>query len=215
MLGPLFAQYRPQFSLYTMNNLLINPAVAGIEPYTDVRAGYRQQYIQFDGAPQTFYMSVHASLGRGDVARPVPTHERGQRSYAARQRAGYQRKRGGHHGLGAVVLRDQIGPFARTEANLLYAYHIPLNRRFSLSAGLQGTLAQYSLDWSKITTANPGDPAIGTGSANRLRPEVSAGFWLYSTDLFVGLSALQWWAGKSATPNKLLWRSAMPTRTYC
>ncbi|MGZ3777739.1 MAG: type IX secretion system membrane protein PorP/SprF, partial [Mucilaginibacter sp.] len=38
------AQQKPQYTQYVLNNLLINPAVTGIESYFDVKTGYRSQW---------------------------------------------------------------------------------------------------------------------------------------------------------------------------
>lgn len=37
------AQQRPYYTQYIMNNYIINPAVAGIENYWDVKASHRLQ----------------------------------------------------------------------------------------------------------------------------------------------------------------------------
>jgi hypothetical protein len=38
-----YAQQRPQYTQYVFNSFLLNPAVAGIENYVDLKAGYRSQ----------------------------------------------------------------------------------------------------------------------------------------------------------------------------
>src|SRR6516164_3552135 len=57
------AQQKPQYTQYVFNNLLLNPAVTGIENYTDVKAGYRSQWTGLQGAPVTSYLTVDAPLG--------------------------------------------------------------------------------------------------------------------------------------------------------
>jgi ABC-type enterochelin transport system permease subunit len=37
------AQQRPHYTQYVINNYIINPAVAGIENYTDVKISHRHQ----------------------------------------------------------------------------------------------------------------------------------------------------------------------------
>jgi hypothetical protein len=41
-----YAQQKPQYTQYIFNNFLLNPAVAGIENYTDVKLGYRSQWTR-------------------------------------------------------------------------------------------------------------------------------------------------------------------------
>ncbi len=57
------AQQKPQYTQYVFNNLLLNPAVTGIENYTDVKAGYRSQWTGLSGAPVTTYLTVDAPIG--------------------------------------------------------------------------------------------------------------------------------------------------------
>jgi hypothetical protein len=54
-----------------INNYVLNPAITGIEDYTDVRLGYRDQWRGIEGAPVTAYLSVHGSVGRdNNIANP-------------------------------------------------------------------------------------------------------------------------------------------------
>src|ERR1700761_3787768 len=62
-----FAQQRPQYTQYVFNNYLLNPAVSGIENYTDVKAGYRSQWTGLEGAPVTSYITINAPLGQDFV----------------------------------------------------------------------------------------------------------------------------------------------------
>ncbi|MFZ4102883.1 MAG: type IX secretion system membrane protein PorP/SprF, partial [Sphingobacterium thalpophilum] len=59
-----FAQQKPQYTQYVMNNFILNPAIAGIENYVDLKAGYRAQWQGLDGAPVTSYISIHAPIGK-------------------------------------------------------------------------------------------------------------------------------------------------------
>ena len=61
---PVIAQQRPQYTQYIFDNLLLNPAVTGIENYTDVRVGYRNQWNGLEGAPVTSYITLSAPLGQ-------------------------------------------------------------------------------------------------------------------------------------------------------
>jgi len=44
------AQQKPQYTQYVFNSYLLNPAVSGIENYTDMKAGYRSQWSGLQGA---------------------------------------------------------------------------------------------------------------------------------------------------------------------
>src|ERR1700710_2589897 len=66
------AQQKPQYTQYVLNNLLINPAVTGIENYFDVKTGYRSQWTGLQGAPVTSYITGTVPFGsdfvEGDAA---------------------------------------------------------------------------------------------------------------------------------------------------
>src|SRR5438093_3152928 len=60
------AQQRPHYTQYILNNYILNPALTGIENYTDVKISARDQWVGLNGAPQTFYLSVHGPIGKKD-----------------------------------------------------------------------------------------------------------------------------------------------------
>ena len=64
--APVLGQQRPHYTQYILNNYILNPALSGIENYTDVKLSYRNQWVGFPGAPQTMYASVHGPIGKKD-----------------------------------------------------------------------------------------------------------------------------------------------------
>ncbi|MFI5188558.1 MAG: type IX secretion system membrane protein PorP/SprF, partial [Chitinophagales bacterium] len=54
----VFAQQRPHYTQYILNNYILNPALSGIENYTDVKLSARDQWVGLNGAPETFYFTV-------------------------------------------------------------------------------------------------------------------------------------------------------------
>src|ERR1700741_3725136 len=68
-----YAQQQPYYTQYILNNLILNPALAGIENYWDCKASYRNQWVGLNGAPTTLYLTVHATLGKGDLDKRTPT----------------------------------------------------------------------------------------------------------------------------------------------
>jgi type IX secretion system PorP/SprF family membrane protein len=59
-----FAQQDPQFSQYMFNKLSFNPAVAGSKDAICLGALYRNQWVDFDGAPKTGVFNVDAPIGQ-------------------------------------------------------------------------------------------------------------------------------------------------------
>ena len=63
-LGSTQAQQYPVYSQYIFNGLVINPAYAGSHVQFSATAMYRNQWVNFDGAPKTSSFSAHSTLGR-------------------------------------------------------------------------------------------------------------------------------------------------------
>lgn len=61
---PLTAQQKFHLTQYTQAPTIYNPAFTGIENFTDVRLGYRGQWVGFDGgdAPSSIYANVNTLL---------------------------------------------------------------------------------------------------------------------------------------------------------
>jgi len=107
-----FAQQDPLFSQYMFNKLSLNPAYAGSQEVLTLDALYRYQWVNIDGAPQTFSASVHTPL------------------------------KNKHIGLGLNVYSDIIGPTGTQGALATFAYRIlfPDSKlSFGLQAGVKYT----------------------------------------------------------------------------
>ena len=187
-----FAQQRPHYTQYILNQYILNPALTGIENYTDVKISHRHQWVGIDDAPVTTYATIHAPLGKKDyrttaTSYRVPGENPRGKAYWEEYTAAEP-----HHGIGLQVINDRtlINNFS---AYATYAYHVGLSPRTSLSAGFGAGFTNVSLNTSKLNFINvPVDPAVYTsGIINKYRPDFMAGLYLYSADFFVGLSAQQ------------------------
>lgn len=194
-----YAQQRPHYTQYILNNYIINPAVAGIENYTDVKVSHRQQWVGLEGAPVTTYITIQGPLKKSDYERETPTtfHARGQNP---RGKAYWQDYTSAdpHSGIGFTMLNDRTGPLNRFSVAATYAYHLGISNKASLSAGITAGVQNMTLNASKLNFEYPVDPAVaGSGYLNKLRPDISAGLWLYASNYFVGLAA------QNVIPSKL------------
>jgi type IX secretion system PorP/SprF family membrane protein len=195
MLG--IAQQRPHYTQYILNNYILNPALSGIENYTDIKLSARDQWVGLNGAPRTSYFSIQAPIGKSDyrtssTSFEVPGQNPRGRYYWENYTAAEP-----HHGIGLTLVNDRTGSFNRFTANATYAYHIGLSPTTNLAAGFSAGITNVSIDRSKHDfsgSGDPYDPATGaslTGELNKIRPDLGAGLWLYSRDYFIGLSAQQ------------------------
>jgi type IX secretion system PorP/SprF family membrane protein len=187
----LKAQQKPQYTQYIFNSYLLNPAVAGIENYTDFKAGYRSQWTGIDGAPVTSYLSVHAPLGQNFTYGDPTSMGDNTLNPLGRQYSREYLSAEPHHGVGGMVITDRSGPITQTTLSGSYAYHLGLTGGLNLSVGVTAGLNRISLDVSQVVLENPGDPAIGNGNTSQYRPDVSAGVWAYAANYYAGISVQQ------------------------
>ena len=127
--GVAQAQQRPLQSLYMFDPLLINPAYAGTHVQLSGTAIYRNQWVNFDGAPKTMTGTIHSGFRKARV------------------------------GLGLIFANDQIGVHSDNSAYIAYSYKLPLSKRKNsgvLSFGLQGGFNSLTSDFFKT---NPRDGA--------------------------------------------------------
>lgn len=192
-----FAQQRPHYTQYVLNQYIINPAIAGIENYTDLKLSARDQWVGLDGAPRTAYLTLHAPLGKQDTRTSATSYNiPGQNPRGKAYWESYNAAEP-HHGIGLTVINDRTGSFNRFTAQASYAYHLGLNPTTNLSAGFSAGITTIGLDRTKHDfngAGDPVDPATGSsisGELNRIRPDISAGLYLYSRDYFIGLAAQQ------------------------
>ena len=190
----LFAQQKPHYTQYVLNQYIINPAFSGIENYTDIKLSHRQQWQGLDGAPTTTYFTVHAPLGKSDYKTNATSFS--VEGFNPRGKSYYEEYEASapHHGIGFQVINDQAGPFNNFAAYGTYAYHLGVSARTNLSAGFGVGISRLNLNTSKLDFGNGVnvDPAIrGTGEIGRTQLDMNAGLLLYSADYFLGVSMQQ------------------------
>lgn len=186
-------QQKPQYTQYILNNYILNPALSGIENYTDVKLSHRSQWAGLEGAPVTTYFSIHGPLGKKDYKTTATSFQvPGENPRGTYYWENYTAS-APHHGVGFTMVNDKSGLYNRFSANASYAYHVGISPRANLAAGFSAGLINISYNLQKVQFANPNDPVLANAgsSLKSLRPDLSAGLWLYGADYFVGLSAQQ------------------------
>lgn len=185
------AQQRPQYTQYVFNNYILNPAISGIENYTDVRFGYRNQWSGIEQAPITAYFSIHLPLGKNYLyGNSNSFSENGNNPMKRNLMQTYMASEP-HHGIGMYGVVDRSGPITSSDFKFTYAYHLGLSAKINLSLGVAAGVSRLMLDVSKITLENSLDPAIAGNANNKLQPDLGMGLWLYGPDFFAGVSAQQ------------------------
>ncbi|WP_257669616.1 PorP/SprF family type IX secretion system membrane protein [Parapedobacter tibetensis] len=158
------AQQHPHYTMYMANNYILNPALAGIEPYIDLKLAARSQWTGINNAPKTLYATINSPLNITDF-------------------------KNNRIGIGGKVFVDQTGPILLSSAEFNFAYHLPLNRDYRLSFGVGAGMSYHRIDINNVQLKDPADPIYGMADFNRMDPAISAGLWFYSNDLYVGVAA--------------------------
>lgn len=156
------AQQDSQYTNYMYNTQVVNPAYAGSRDQTTALLLYRNQWVNLDGAPETYNFGIHMPVG-------------------LQQRVG----------LGLNFYKDAIGPADESNIAADFSYTIPMNSNGTqLAFGIKGGINLLNIDYNKLLLRNPGDPAFQNNINNRLSPVIGAGLFLYNTDRwYVGLSS--------------------------
>ncbi|MBC7566463.1 MAG: type IX secretion system membrane protein PorP/SprF [Pedobacter sp.] len=200
-----YAQQRPQYTQYIFNNYLLNPALSGMENYTDLRFGYRKQWAGIQDAPQTSFVSANFSLGDQYLWRnALSLPEKGEDPMSKNYMQNYTSSPS-HHGLGVIAVLDDVGPLSRLDASLTYAYHLQLNNALNFSVGVAAGISRIGLDRSQLSfESGEDDPAISRTIVGQVKPDLGLGVWLYGANFFAGASVQQ------ILPQKLVF-TASPT----
>lgn len=168
------AQQRAQFSQYMVNNYVLNPALGGTEDFVDVKAGFRSQWLGFEGAPVTYYLSAHTPIGREHGT--GHGHHRGEHK--------------GWHGVGAYLYNDITGPTSRSGGLASYSYNMPINKFIRMSLGVFGGFQQFKIDGNSFLLLDQ-DDAVLNGVRTTFVPDAMIGTWVYAKYWYVGLAAHQ------------------------
>src|SRR6188768_2177876 len=137
------AQQYPVFTQYYFNELVINPAYAGAQVQFSATAMYRNQWVNFPGAPRTINFSTHSSFLKNKV------------------------------GLGLMVNNDEIGSYKNQHIYGSYSYKIHFKQAtlsMGLQAGVNILGADFSKlslqdldDQSFLNSVNKLKPNFGAG----------------------------------------------------
>jgi len=152
------AQHNIVYSQYLFNGLLINPAYAGSHVQLSATLTYRNQWVNFDGAPVTGTFGAHSSLLKGKI------------------------------GVGLLATVDRIGSYSNTGLFGSYAYMIkdPV-RKGVFSMGISAGFNNFNADFSKLNLRN-GQDQIFSGFMSELKPNFGGGVFYYNEKLFGGFS---------------------------
>lgn len=166
------------FSLFDENPSLLNPALTGQTHVIKASAIYRDQWRSVTVPYKTFGASIEMKLKASNWDK-VGNHA--TKTY---------KKSFSRNALGLSFYSDKAGDgnMGTTQANLSYATFIPMSDKGSLSLGLQASVVQRKIDYTKLLWndqygANGYDNTLDAGETftdgNFIYPDFGAGM-LYS-----------------------------------
>lgn len=161
LVNSLRAQQLPQYTQYMLNDLAINPAVAGKDNFADMRSNNRYQWVGITDAPRTYMLTLHSPL------------------------------KNRHMGLGTHIYTDIVGPTRRVGINLAYAYHIKVAEKTRVSLGLSAGIQQWGIDGHKLRLHDAGDDNLLIQYQTKIVPDFGAGLYVHNETWHIGFSAPQ------------------------
>ena len=158
----MVAQQLPQYSQYMLNQMAINPAVAGKEDFAEVRSNNRLQWLGITDAPRTYMLTLEGPIKIKNM------------------------------GIGMNLYTDIVGPTRRTGINFSYAYHLKLDNDLHLSMAVSAGILQWGIDGNKLTLHDEGDEQLFTTYQTTLVPDFGTGIYFYKKKRFyLGFSVPQ------------------------
>ncbi|UJP64575.1 PorP/SprF family type IX secretion system membrane protein [Mongoliitalea daihaiensis] len=154
-----YSQQLPQFSQYIFNGLHINPAYAGYKNQGYIQSTFRNQWVNFPGAPRTFTITADLSANEGLM------------------------------GFGVSLLSDQIGPTSTSTGMLTYSYRIQTGKESFLGLGISAGASQYMIDGSMLDPVDQLDPNLPLGTEVMFTPNMNMGAFFHTNRFYAGVSA--------------------------
>ena len=153
------AQQDPQYNMYQFNQMLINPAYAGSRDGISAVASHRQQWVGFDGAPQTTALSVHSPIMKKNL------------------------------GVGLTIYNDKMGPRNLMAFYGNVAYILKINNKAKLSFGMNAGYNRYQFNFAMIKFKEGEVPSqlLQTQTPGAL--DINSGLYFKTQSFFAGLSA--------------------------
>jgi type IX secretion system PorP/SprF family membrane protein len=153
-----------QFSQYVFNMLSVNPAYAGYKEDLYLNATYRQQWVNFPGAPRTGSVSLDGVIKSKEE----------------------------RVGLGLQVMYDKLGPEDATSFYGMYSYRIPLDEDGTrrLCFGIGAGFTQYSLDGTAFQYTDAGDLGIPAAKVSTFSPDARFGIYYYTPKFYISAAVM-------------------------
>ncbi|WP_439559322.1 PorP/SprF family type IX secretion system membrane protein [Dyadobacter sp.] len=157
------AQKDAQFSLFSLNQLYLNPAAAGADGLTKFQLTHRTQYAGYQGTNLT---DEGGALSTQLFSFSMPIK---------------------NFGIGFYALNDRSGPRTDQDFKLSAAYRIPLGGG-NFQVGASAGLFRQAIDYGKLRARDADDPLIQTGVISEINPDLAVGVRYEADAFYAGVS---------------------------
>ena len=151
-------QYDPLYSQYMFNIQAYNPAYVGSTNSLSIMALGRQQWVGFEGAPETYTLSVQSPLRNNKI------------------------------GLGLDLINDHIGMINRLSAQTNYAYKLNIDANNILQLGLKAGCTFYQNNLDNYILNDLNDELIINDLSQAYLINFGFGAYMYGEQYYVGFS---------------------------
>lgn len=90
-------------------------------------------------------------------------------------------------GIGASIIRDELGPVQETNAYADFSYTLDLSGTLRLALGLKAGATFHDVGLTSLELQDPSDPFFSQ-NVSRTNPNIGTGAFLYNDNFYVGLS---------------------------
>ncbi len=154
----LMAQQENQYTQYTFNQAIINPAYIGSTDYINLQFTKRHQWVGFTGAPESNALTFSYPFKYFNAT------------------------------VGINAIQDKIGPLRNTILTMEYAYSVKVSEKIRLSMGVDAGINHYSTNLNKLRTTDNDDMLLEQGNVQSSSFTVGAGIFVYASNWYMGLS---------------------------
>lgn len=154
----LHAQQDPMVSQYPFSGHFVNPAYAGSHEYANLTLIARKQWVGFDGAPFTSYLSFDMPVVNKNI------------------------------GVGGLLSTDRIGVTDRSEVAGTFAYHLRVGEHARLALGLRAGITWYRARLTDLTVWDANDVIFANNISGKALPNAGAGVYFYMPRFYAGIS---------------------------
>jgi type IX secretion system PorP/SprF family membrane protein len=152
------AQQDPMVTQYMFSGHFLNPAYAGSHDYANLTVLGRRQWMGFDGAPFSSFLSFDMPISIKNI------------------------------GVGGVVMNDNIGVTSRSEVAGTFSYHLKLSDKATLAVGLRAGVTYYRAKLTELQIWDQQDQVFMQNVNGKILPNSGAGIYFYMPRFFAGVS---------------------------